>query len=328
MTRTRLLSLLRLLAVPAVALALGACGGDSASTNTPKAAASVTKPAGGTPAPAFQWVLASSEQVVGPNRFALGLIDGQTQNPLPDAKVHFRFFELQGSQGTLRFESDAVFRAPAREAGLATAVEHRHLDGTIHVHSNAEADVGVYTAQVTFDKPGQWGVQAQFTTKDGRPGEVQAGFEVLATSKVPMVGQPAPRSHQPTIHDVKDISEIDSSAQPDPRLHDTTIADAIATGKPTLVLFATPGYCSSRFCGPSVEIIEKMMPKYAGKVNFIHVEVYKDFTKLTPSDTFTEWHLASEPWFFIIDGQGTIASRFDGPTTMEELDAALANVLS
>ncbi len=312
-----------------VSAMLAACGGSSKSSgdaaNAGKQPASAARGDGTAEGQAFQPVLASSELLVGADRFSLGILDGATGAPLPDAKVHFRFFEVHGNQGVPRFEADAVFRAPAREAGLATAIQHRHPDGTVHVHSNAEADVGVYTAQVTFDKAGTWGVEAQIAVPDGRQGVVRLPFDVVSQTKMPIPGQVAPRSRQPTIHDA-DIAQIDSSADPDPALHDITIADAIASGKPTLVIFASPGYCSSRICGPSVEIVKKLMPKYAGRVNFIHVEVYKDFTKLTPSDTFEEWHLSSEPWFFIIDGKGIISTRFDGPTTLEELDGALAQV--
>ena len=290
-------------------------------------AAAAVRQGQATPAPAFQVVPANAELLVGRNRFVLGVLDGRTGAPLPDAKVHFRFFELQGDQGTLRSEADATFRAPARDAGLATAVAHRHADGSLHQHANAEADVGVYTADVDFDKPGKWGVEAQIQASDGRQGVVRIGVDVGTTTKTPLPGQPAPRSRQPTIRDVRDISQIDSSAEPNPALHDMTIADAIASGKPTLVLFASPGFCASRICGPSQKIVEKLMPKYAGRVNFIHVEVYKDFAKLTPSDTFEEWNLRSEPWFFIIDGKGIISARFDGPTTMDELDAALSQVV-
>lgn len=317
-----------------MAVALSGCGGSGKPAAPAAATRGATAASQGAQAQTtaqpqgFQPQVASAELLVGANRFALGIIDQKTGAPLPDAKVHLRFFELQGNQGTLRFESDAEFRAPAREAGLPTTVEHRHLDGSVHKHSNAEADVGVYTARVTFEKAGQWGVEAQVKAPDGREGVVRTGFDVLATTKTPVPGQPAPRSRQPTTKDVKDISQIDSSAQPDPRLHDMTIADAIATGRPTVVLFATPGFCSSRFCGPEVEVMKKLMPKYDGRINFMHVEVYKDFDKLTPSDTFEEWHLSTEPWFFLIDGKGIITARFDGPTTVGELDAALAQVVS
>jgi hypothetical protein len=319
-----------LAALAALALLLGACGGAKPGGTSSESNASGRAAATGTPSEAtspFRAVVVASELVVGRNRFALGVLDRATNTPIPDAAVHFRFFLLQGNQALPKFEADAAFRAPARDAGLAPSVQHRHPDGTLHLHANAEANIGVYTAPVTFDTAGSWGVQALVQAPDGRQGAVAVAFQVAAQPTAPAPGQPAPRSRQPTVRDVSDISQIDSSAEPDPRLHDLTIADAIASGKPTVVLFATPGYCSSQFCGPSVEILKKLMPKYAGRVNFIHVEVYKDFTKLTPSDTFTEWRLRSEPWFFVIDGQGIITDRFDGPTTLAELDAALAKLV-
>lgn len=327
MSADRLRAALAVLA--ALSLLLGACGGAkpggaSSEGNAPGRAAATGTPSEATSP--FRAVVVASELVVGPNRFALGILDRASNTPIPDAAVRLRFFLLQGNQALPKFEADTVFRAPARDAGLAPSVQHRHPDGSLHLHANAEANVGVYTAPVTFDTAGTWGVQALVQAPDGRQGAVAVAFQVAAQPTAPAPGQPAPRSRQPTIHDVSDISQIDSSADPDPRLHDLTIADAIASGKPTVVLFATPGYCSSQFCGPSVEILKKLMPKHAGRVNFIHVEVYKDFTKLTPSDTFTEWRLRSEPWFFIIDGQGIITDRFDGPTTLAELDAALAKV--
>ena len=317
-------------ALAALALLLIACGGSeshrAAGESTAASGRIAVTAAASEPASPFSAVVVASELVVGRNRFALGVLDRASNTPIPDATVHLRFFLLQGNQALSKFEADAVFRAPARDAGLAPTVQHRHPDGSLHLHANAEANIGVYTASVTFDSPGSWGVQALIQAP-GRQGAGAVAFQVAAQPTAPAPGQPAPRSRQPTVRDVSDISQIDSSAEPDPRLHDLTIAGAIASGKPTVVLFATPGYCSSQFCGPSVEILKKLRAKYEGRANFIHVEVYKDFTKLTPSDTFTEWHLRSEPWFFIIDGQGIISERFDGPTTMAELDAVLARLV-
>lgn len=320
-----------LAALTALAVLLAACTGSgsgrTAGEGTVAPGRAAATAAASEPASPFSAVVVASELVVGRNRFALGVLDRASNTPIADATVHYRFFLLQGNQALPRFEADAAFRAPARDAGLAPSVQHRHPDGTLHLHANAEANIGVYTASVTFDTPGSWGVQALVQAPDGRQGTVAVAFQVTAQPTAPAPGQPAPRSRQPTVRDVSDISQIDSSAEPDPRLHDLTIADAIASGKPTVVLFATPGYCSSQFCGPSVEILKKLRAKYEGRANFIHVEVYKDFSKLTPSDTFTEWHLRSEPWFFIIDGHGIITDRFDGPTTLAELDAALAKLV-
>jgi hypothetical protein len=40
-----------------------------------------------------------------------------------------------------------------------------------------------------------------------------------------------------------------------------------------------------------------------------------------------EWGLRTEPWFFLIDSRGTIAAKFEGPTSLQELDEALSKVV-
>ena len=56
---------------------------------------------------------------------------------------------------------------------------------------------------------------------------------------------------------------IDSMADgggeiPDPELHEWSIADAIDQGRPALVLFGTPAYCESQFCGPEVTELQRL----------------------------------------------------------------------
>jgi hypothetical protein len=111
-------------------------------------------------------------------------------------------------------------------------------------------------------------------------------------------------------------------------MHTSTIADAIAAGRPALVLFAVPGYCESRLCGPELEIMRKLYPLYRERVEFIHVEFYKDpgSPERVPVDTVREWNLRSEPWFFLIDSKGSIAAKFEGPVSLQELDEALKAV--
>ena len=75
---------------------------------------------------------------------------------------------------------------------------------------------------------------------------------------------------------------IDSRARggepiPDPELHTTSIADAIAAGHPALVVFSTPVYCVSRFCGPVTDLVAELAAEYGDRADFIHVEIYRDF---------------------------------------------------
>src|SRR4028118_297405 len=69
-----------------------------------------------------------------------------------------------------------------------------------------------------------------------------------------------------SLHDALPIS------QPHDDMHNMTIAEAAQSGKPTLILFAAPGFCPSFTCGPNLEIAQALEEKYRDKVNFIHIE--------------------------------------------------------
>ena len=43
--------------------------------------------------------------------------------------------------------------------------------------------------------------------------------------------------------------------------------------------------------------------------------------------TVEEWNLHSEPWTFVVDGEGIVRARFEGVMTRRELEAALQQVL-
>src|SRR5690606_14218048 len=53
----------------------------------------------------------NSEYVVGPNRFAFGLLSPETGAPIVDAKVHLRFYDLNDGE-EFKFETDAISRVP------------------------------------------------------------------------------------------------------------------------------------------------------------------------------------------------------------------------
>lgn len=304
--------------VAVLALAAAACGGDG--TKFPE----VVTIGEGDVLP----VLASSELTVGENRFVLGLLDAESR-PIVDAKVHLTFYDLGDGQERKRFEAEAASRVPARDAGLSEVIQHVHADGSVHRHFNAGDEVGVYTAVVNFDRAGWWGVEIRLESEAPKlKRTLRPRFMVLAQGQTPAIGAPAPRTRNRTVADVADLSLIDSSATPSPEMHTTTVADAIAAGRPVLVLFAVPGFCTSRFCGPEMEIMRKLYPRYRERVEFIHVEFYErpgdPNSPLAPG--VAEWNLRTEPWFFVIDAQGRVAAKFEGPTSMQELEEALRKV--
>jgi hypothetical protein len=111
-------------------------------------------------------------------------------------------------------------------------------------------------------------------------------------------------------------------------MHRLSIAHAIAQHKPVLVLFATAAYCTSRLCGPEIETVQSLERPYRGKVSFIHIEIYKNANpQYGYAPAVVQWHLQTEPWVFIVDRSGVIRAKFEGPTTAQEISAALNRVL-
>ena len=306
-----------------ITLAIVACGGGS------KKAAS---PMGVTPTPeagaAIQPVFASSDLAVGPNRFVVGLVDQRKNSLITDAQVHLQFFKLGdgGRPQALKVEMDA------RPLTVNKNYTHVHKDGTLETHE--AGTVGVYLASVQFDSPGHWGVAITGTQKDGQPlPALTPSFEVRERSASFPVGQPAPRTRQPTLSDVQDISEIDTSNPPDPQMHAMTIADAVTSGKPTVIVFATPGICQTQICGPTKDLADRLYEIYQGQANFIHVEPY-DLKKLRSGQKFetvpamAEWGLESEPWVFLVDRDGKVAAKFQGIVSFEELEGTFTPMLA
>lgn len=196
---------------------------------------------------------------------------------------------------------------------------------------------GVYEVEgVRFLRPGPWAVEV--AARVGGYGTVQgvANLEVLASPVVPGVGTPAPRSDNPVIGDDVPLAQLDSRAQdgapvPDPSLHRNSIADAVRAGKPAAVVFSTPTFCQSRFCGPVTDMIEDLASDYGRAAAFIHVEVWEDFSASQVSATAAKWLLRdgelNEPWLFLIGRDGTIAARWDNIFIRDEIEQTIEDLL-
>jgi hypothetical protein len=272
----------------------------------------------------LQVLLTTSELVVGQNRLAFGLLrDGRL---LADARVAVRVYAIEGEDARLVAEMAARYhRLEVIEGGKRV---HIHPDGSRHVHGDATDVQGIYVAQVTLPRSGTWGLEVLAQSSNGAVESARLSVGVLAASLAPMVGTPAPRSRNRVASDVSDLRQIDSSDPPDPRLHRTRIADAIAQSKPQVIVFATPRHCTSRVCGPVVDIVRTLIPTYGDRVAFIHEEIWETGSLQKFSSTVEEWNLRSEPWIFVVDGTGMVRARFEGVTTRRELEAALRSVLA
>ena len=187
---------------------------------------------------------------------------------------------------------------------------------------------GLYGAQAGFDKAGFWEVQATATV-DGKARSGKAAFAVSPTHAVPAPGDQALATDTLTLT-TPDVPRpaIDSRAGsgeiPDPDLHRTTIAAALAAKRPIVAVFATPVYCTSRFCGPVTDLVDELAHQYADRADFVHVEIWRDFQARTVNKSAADWVLRNdelnEPWVFVIGADGRISARFDNVVTRGELE--------
>ncbi|MCH7738163.1 MAG: hypothetical protein IH872_12280 [Chloroflexi bacterium] len=198
---------------------------------------------------------------------------------------------------------------------------------------------GSYSTYVNFDRAGRWRLDVQVDNPDGND-QVQFEVEVLERSPVPALGSRALLSISKTLAGHGPIEQITTDYSPDPDLYQLTIKDAVENSLPTVVVFASPAFCTSPTCGPQVDTVTELKGRHPGQANFIHVEIYDNPAEiqgnLNRAEIFSvveDWGLTSiedyfnESWVFILDADGLIDDRFEGFATLDELDAALMKVL-
>jgi hypothetical protein len=203
-----------------------------------------------------------------------------------------------------------------------------------------EGSVGVYVADVEFPSSGLWG--AQFTTAlgDAAPEKIRVPFDVAPTRDVVGVGDPAPVTDTPTLADVGgDVHKLSTDATPVEAFYQTSVADALAAKKPFVLVFATPKFCTSQQCGPTLDKVKPIAAAHPS-MTFINVEPYQlqevdgqlqpvltgDPANLTPAAATEAWRLPSEPWVFVVDGNGIVTSSLMLIFSDEELTKAIEAV--
>jgi hypothetical protein len=196
---------------------------------------------------------------------------------------------------------------------------------------------GVYAVEpITFPRAGYWHVIARGELGDGSQFSADAALNVLGTPSVITVGDIAPHTRNPVIGARGVLPQaIDSRASggsiPDPELHTTSIAQAIEMGHPALVVFSTPVYCVSRFCGPVTDLVAELAAEYGDRADFIHVEIYRDFEAGQINQAALDWLLPAngdlrEPWTFLIGADGRIAASWDTVVTRGEIEPMLESL--
>ncbi len=319
MRRPRTVPAARLAALAiAAGLALGACtsGGSGNSgpagwTAPPSAAASGEAPASSSAGPQSPSVVPVliGQQEKGPARFVFSFLDSAGNLPVasPDRTAQVAFMAPGSTQpGT------------AVPATFVWAIEGSR---------------GEYIARTEFPEAGAW--KAIFITQaPGSPQEaIGVSFDVQESLPTVDIGAKAPASVTPTASDVGgDLKKISTDLNPDPSFYRMSVAEAVAQGKPFVLIFATPAFCQSAQCGPTLDHLKKAAASAPDDIEFINVEPYQMTwtegrlqpvldanNQLQPVTAVDEWGILSEPWIFAVDGQGIVRGSFEGIATDQEL---------
>ena len=291
-----------------VAVLAAACG-PTTPTPTPPASAAASQAAGG-----VLPQIISNELVKGPNRVVFSFLDASGTKPVgsPDRTATV---QVKGPSG----ESVA---APA--ALFVWAIE---------------GVSGVYVTHADFPVAGAW--TATFTTSvPGSPEEsVPFSFDVQEDASVVQPGEKAPSIETPTLADVSgDVSKISSDQTPVPAFYEVSVADALAAHKPFVLVFATPKFCASKTCGPTLDKIKTVAMAHPD-VTFINVEPYQltvvdgqlqpvlsDANELQTVPAADAYGLLTEPFVFVVGGDGIVKASFELVFAPSEIDEALAGL--
>ena len=258
------------------------------------------------PTRALRIVLAVTDLSIGYNRLTFAVIDSKT-GPVTRASLQAHtFLEGKDINDRPKKDLDIVYREWPDSKG------------------------GIYSTTAHFDESGTWSIEMTMKESDGKKRLARTSFTVKEDSATPPVGSLAPPSETKTALYGQDFPNVTSSTNPHAPLYKLSLKQALNTGKPTVVVFATPAFCRTSTCGPQVDVIVTLEKELGDNVNFIHVEIYDNFHDLQGSlknaivsPSVEEWTLPSEPWTFIMTSSGVISSKFEGFTTYVELREAI-----
>lgn len=230
------------------------------------------------------------------------------------------FETLAGTDRRFAFGVATADNVPLQDADLDVRVrdpEGNELAGPFPTEFvDAGGPLGVYVTHIDVPEPGRVFV----AVRDGDDvGEVAVNVVAPEDSLLPVPGGEAIVTPTPTAADPMGLEEL-CTLEPDGcGMHEVSLDEALAAGRPVVLLFATPAYCQTAVCGPAVENLEAVRTGGEwGDVAFIHVEIYSDEGQ-TLAEPVQAWELPTEPWLFTIAGDGTVVDRLDAIMVTDEL---------
>lgn len=256
----------------------------------------------------------------------VAIIAGTSNHEPGDVRVSFLVVDAEGRVVTLPtarvWVADGLDAAPFLESSAKLE--------RIGVPGGDTADAShIYVARLRLPRAGKYWLLAE---PEGGASKVQALGNVVVAKKdsAPDIGDPAVASNNPTVASTGgDFSKLTTRTPPDESLLEHSIAESLQAKAPFVVTFSTPKFCSSRTCGPVVDVVEEVASRFdGGDVRFIHVEVYEGNDPAKGYNRWMqEWGLTTEPWTFLVGRDGKIVERYEGVVSVNELEQAVHDKL-
>ncbi len=300
---------------PSAAVGPSASGGAGACATTAAPSSDAVTSWSGTQDPSIfpQIINPAGTIACGPTRFMFSFLDASnTPVAAPDRTVKVALYDLGADTDAPVTTADATFIWAIEDA------------------------VGVYVADVDFPTAGQWGAAFETAAAGAAPETIRMTCDVQPESATVAVGDAAPSVDTPTLADVGgDVAKISTDTEPVKAFYETSVADALAAKKPFVLVFATPKFCASKQCGPTLDRIKPIAAAHPD-LTFINVEPYELTTvegqlqpvltndALTPVAAANAYRLAAEPWVFVVDGDGKVTASYMLIFSDEELESAIA----
>lgn len=211
------------------------------------------------------------------------------------------------------------FLAPADPTGVAPQYRSKQNAGPGGIRS-------IYAVDLPLSRTGTYTMLALTRTQHGligSPGQIT----VAASSPIPAVGQRPPAIATDTAASVHGDTALLTTRIPADDMHAVSFNQMLGK-RPIALLFSTPQLCISKVCGPITDIAVQLEHQFAGRIAFIHEEVYANNQPskgLRPQ--LKAFHLETEPWLFTVNRQGVITARLEGAFGVNEFTQALEAAL-
>ncbi|MBV8194445.1 MAG: hypothetical protein JOY80_02850 [Candidatus Dormibacteraeota bacterium] len=240
----------------------------------------------------------------GVNRISIALLDLQ-QNPVQAHNVTLQIVNAAGSVTATR---------PMTNIGSQ--------------YNGIPVLVGV----ADFPDIGQYEYVVHGLGPDGGALNGHAYVTVQPTGPEVAVGARVPDVNQKIIGDAGvTISMVDSGVPPDD-WHTATVAQGVAMHRPLVLYFGDPAYCPTKTCGPTRQILQQLCAQFCSLMLFEHIETYYPAGPPGPTahvnPAFDAFGLQTDPWVYMVNADGIVSDRFEGPVTLDELQQSAQGTLA